>query len=77
MKQAGAVIVDNISLPQFNNNRDFNMAGMRQDIDAYLASYPSVRKNYQDLCESNRTRTYGKLHLKLSFACWTWNIPFI
>lgn len=67
MKQLGAIIVDNISLPQFNNNRDSNMAGMRQDIDTYLASYPSVRKNYQDLCESNRTRVYGNIKKCLKF----------
>lgn len=67
MEQSGAVIIDNITLPQFNNNRDFNMAGMRQDIDGYLASYPSVRKNYQDLCESNRTRAYGNVKKCLKF----------
>lgn len=67
MEQAGAVIIDNITLPQFNNNRDFNMAGMRQDVDGYLASYPSVRKNYQDLCESDRTRAYGNVKKCLKF----------
>jgi len=67
MKQSGAIIVDDISLPQFNNNRDFNMAGMRQDIDAHLASYPSVRKNYQDLCESDRMRAYGNMKKCLTF----------
>ena len=67
MKQSGAIIVANISLPHFNNNRDSNIAGMRQDIDAYLASYPSVRKNYQDLCESNRTRAYGNVEKCLKF----------
>jgi len=67
MKNSGAIIVDNITLPEFNNNRDSNMAGMRQDIDAYLTSYPAVRKNYQDLCESNRTRAYGNMKKCLKF----------
>lgn len=67
MEQSGAIIIDNISLPEFNNNRDNNMAGMRDDVQSYLASYPSVRKNYQDLCESNRTRVYGNIEKCLNF----------
>lgn len=67
MQQSGAIIIDDIKLTGFNNNRDLNMAGMKQDIDAYLASYPSARKNYQDLCESNRTRVYGNMKKCLAF----------
>jgi len=35
------------------------MSGMRQDVDEYLQSYPAARRNFQDLCESNRTRVFG------------------
>jgi amidase len=67
ISQSGAIIVDNITLPQFENNRDNNMAGMRQDVDEYLASYPAVRKNYREICESNRTRVYGNVNKCLKF----------
>lgn len=67
LQRSGAIIIDNIALSQFNNNRDANMAGMRQDINDYLASFPAVRKDYQDLCESNRTRVYGDIDKCLDF----------
>ena len=59
MQAAGAVIVDDIQLPRFNNNRKLNMAGMREEVNQYLASFPAARKNFDDICESNRTRVFG------------------
>jgi aspartyl-tRNA(Asn)/glutamyl-tRNA(Gln) amidotransferase subunit A len=67
MKQSGAQIIDNINLPKFNNNRALNMSGMRQDINDYLGSYPSVRKNFNDLCDSNRIRAFGKAKSCIKF----------
>lgn len=59
MRSLGAIVVDNINFPEFDNNRKFNMSGMIQDINKYLISFPSTRKNFQDICQSDRTRTFG------------------
>jgi len=59
LQAAGATIITNVDLPQFNSNRIWNMAGMRQDVDAYLQSFPAARKNFIDICTSNRTHIYG------------------
>ncbi|PWY54023.1 amidase [Legionella qingyii] len=58
MRKMGASLID-IDLPRFNNNRKNNQAGEIQDVNEYLASFPSTRKNFQDICESNRTRNFG------------------
>ncbi|KTD10997.1 amidase [Legionella gratiana] len=67
MKKSGAIIIDEVNLPEFNTDRTPNMAGMRQDVDHYLSSYPSVRKNFQDLCDSNRTRVFGEVQKCIKF----------
>lgn len=59
MHELGATIVDDIRLPKFNNDRKNNMVGMIDDVNAYLASYPATRKSFHDICESNRTTTFG------------------
>jgi aspartyl-tRNA(Asn)/glutamyl-tRNA(Gln) amidotransferase subunit A len=59
MHELGATIVDNILLPQFDNNRKDNMAGTIEDVNMYLSSYPATRKNFRDICESGRTTTFG------------------
>ena len=59
MEQAGAVIIDNIKLSKFNNDRAHNMAGEVEDINRYLSVFPSTRKNYQDICTSGRTTIFG------------------
>ena len=59
-KRLGATLVD-IKLPLFNTDRDHNMAGEVQDINHYLASFPSTRESYKGICLSNRTRTFGSL----------------
>jgi amidase len=43
------------------------MAGMRQDVDEYLSSFPAVRQSYQDLCRSDRTRIHGNVQRCLHF----------
>lgn len=60
LQQQGAVTIPNISLPKFDTSRKNNEAGEKEDIDEYLSSFPSVRKNYEDLCKSNRSRALGK-----------------
>lgn len=60
-KKSGATIISEVDLPEFNTDRSSNMAGMREDVDRYLSSSPSVRKNFQDLCASNRIRVFGEV----------------
>lgn len=67
MRSWGAIIVDNVELPDFDTSRKVNMSGMIEDINSYLASYPATRKNFQDICESNRTRTFGNVEDCLQF----------
>ena len=59
MQEMGATIIPDIYLSELDLDRKFNEAGEREDINAYLASYPAVRKNYRDICESDRTRVFG------------------
>lgn len=58
LKSQGAIIHD-ITLPDFNNNRDNNQAGEIEDINQYLSQFPAVRSNFKDICLSNRTRNFG------------------
>ncbi|BCA96864.1 amidase [Legionella antarctica] len=60
MQKMGAIVIDT-NLPLFNNDRQSNQAGQIQDVNEYLASFPSTRKNFRDICESNRTRTFGTM----------------
>ncbi|HHT0594209.1 TPA: amidase [Legionella anisa] len=66
MQKMGATFID-ITLPDFNNDRQFNQAGEIQDVNQYLASFPSTRKNFRDICESNRTRNFGSINDCLHF----------
>lgn len=67
MSSQGAVMVGNIDLSQYDRNRKLNEAGELNDIDHYLASYPSTRQNFRDICMSNRTRTFGNVKACLDF----------
>jgi aspartyl-tRNA(Asn)/glutamyl-tRNA(Gln) amidotransferase subunit A len=58
LKDKGASLVD-ISLTDFNADRKNNTAGEIQQINNYLASFPSTRQNFSDICQSNRTQTFG------------------
>ncbi|VVC76202.1 Glutamyl-tRNA(Gln) amidotransferase subunit A [Aquicella siphonis] len=66
MKNLGAVFI-NVELPEFNSNRDLNQAGEIQDVNRYLSSFPAVRKNFRDICESDRTRNFGSIKSCLAF----------
>lgn len=44
-----------ITLPQFNTNRNNNMAGEVEQINNYLSTFPSTRQNFMDICKSNRS----------------------
>lgn len=59
MRTMRAIIIPNIDLAQFDLNREYNEAGEREDINAYLALYPAVRQNYGDICQSDRTSMFG------------------
>lgn len=66
MQNMGATLID-ITLPDFNNERQFNQAGEIEDVNEYLASFPSTRKSFRDICESNRTRNFGSIKDCLHF----------
>lgn len=66
MQKQGATFID-IKLPDFDNNREYNQSGEVEDINQYLASYPAVRKNFKDICESNRSRNFGDVNACLKF----------
>ncbi|MCL9682591.1 amidase [Legionella maioricensis] len=66
MRRLGATIID-VNLPAFNNDRQNNQAGEIQDVNEYLASFPSTRKSFRDICESNRTRNFGSIKNCLQF----------
>ncbi len=59
IKKLGVEILPEVNLPDINLDRALNEAGELQDMNEYLNSYPSVRKNYQDICTSGRTTTFG------------------
>ncbi|KTC98036.1 amidase [Legionella erythra] len=69
---AGVTVIDNIYLTDFINNRNVNMSGMGEEINGYFKSFASVRKNYRDFCQSNRTRVYGNVNECLQFLT---NLP--
>jgi len=56
-KALGATLVD-IKLDKFDTNRKNNMAGEVQEINRYLASFPSTRKDFKDICQSGRTQIF-------------------
>lgn len=68
MQSLGATVVANIEIKDFDEDRQYNQAGEATDVNAYLASFPSVRKNYRDLCASGRTETFGTESHCLSFV---------
>ncbi|MBA2657501.1 MAG: amidase [Tatlockia sp.] len=66
MEELGANFIE-IQLNEFDNKRDYNQAGEIQDINNYLNNYPATRKNFRDICESNRTRNFGTVEQCLKF----------
>ncbi len=66
MHANGATFVD-VDLPDFDNTRKDNQAGEIADINAYLAAFPAVRKDFKDICESDRTRNFGDVKDCLKF----------
>ena len=59
IQEMGATIIPDINLTGFNLESKLNQAGEREDVNAYLAAYPAVKKDYYAICESNRTRVFG------------------
>lgn len=58
LKSAGAQIVENVSLPAFDGDRSENLVGDIELIDRYLASFPSTRESFEDICKSGRTQVW-------------------
>lgn len=68
LQQAGAIIVTNINLMEFNNDRSHNLAGSIEAVNQYLESYPAARSDMQEICESDRTHTFGDSKACLKFV---------
>lgn len=66
MQKLGVSFIE-IDLSQFDTNRALNQAGEIHDINYYLSIYPATRKNFQDICESDRTRNFGNIQKCLQF----------
>ena len=66
MRELGVTFID-IDLPKFDTSRKYNQAGEIQEVNEYLASFPAVRKNFTDICTSERTRTFGQTKKCLAF----------
>lgn len=60
LKEKGAIL-KNISFPNFVIDRTHNMAGEVTDINEYLSLYPAARKNYRDICESQRQGAFSSV----------------
>jgi aspartyl-tRNA(Asn)/glutamyl-tRNA(Gln) amidotransferase subunit A len=54
----GAVLIE-IELPDFKIDRKNNLAGEIDEINAYLSKFPSTRENFEDICRSDRTQSFG------------------
>ena len=57
LKNLGASI-EEVSFPNFNSDRKNNLAGEVEEVDQYLASFPSTRKNFKDICLADRSTTW-------------------
>lgn len=58
LENNGATLTD-VRLPRFDINRKDNMSGEIEEMDQYLANFPATRKNFKDICQSERTTTFG------------------
>jgi amidase len=58
LRTLGATLTD-IMLPDFNIDRQHNMAGEVEEINAYLASFPAPQESYADLCLSQNSQVFG------------------
>lgn len=54
----GAVLIE-VELPDFKIERQNNLTGEIEEINAYLSRFPSPRENFEDICRSNRTQSFG------------------
>lgn len=66
LKNSGVKIV-NLDLPEFDNNRNNNMAGTIEDVNEYLKINLTTRNNMEELCRSNRSRVMGNEKACLNF----------
>ncbi|MDF1759132.1 MAG: amidase [Coxiellaceae bacterium] len=67
-EKLGATLVPNIKLNDFNPHRKHNTAGEVEQVDAYLKSFVSTRKSFDDICRSTRTITFGDTKQCLAYV---------
>lgn len=66
MENSGSTLLP-VNIPNFNNDRNNNQAGEIEDVNDYLMSFPATRKNFTDICQSDRTRNFGNINECLIF----------
>lgn len=67
LKKQGAILVPDILLSKFINDRENNQAGEIEDIDTYLKNTPGPMKNFSNICHSDSTRNFGHKQSCLKF----------
>lgn len=68
MQAQGAILIENINLTDYDLDRTFNQAGETEDLNDYFQTFPGTRQSFQDICQSDRTRTFGKVKECLKFV---------
>lgn len=67
LQELGAIVIDDISLDQFDVRREDNQAGEIQDIDIYLGSFPASRKSFYEICQSGQLGIFKTVEECLKF----------
>jgi aspartyl-tRNA(Asn)/glutamyl-tRNA(Gln) amidotransferase subunit A len=67
METIGATIIPDINIVNFNSDLKYNQAGEIEDINEYLSSFPSTRKDFAEICKSDKTRNFGSAKECFSF----------
>lgn len=67
LKNQGAILVPDIRLSKFINDRENNQAGEIEDVDTYLQNTSGPIKNFHDICHSDNTRNFGNKQSCLKF----------
>jgi amidase len=67
LKKQGAILVPDIRLSKFINDRKNNQAGEIEDVDTYLKNTTGQIKSFNDICHSDRSKNFGNKQSCLQF----------
>jgi aspartyl-tRNA(Asn)/glutamyl-tRNA(Gln) amidotransferase subunit A len=63
----GAILISDVQLSEFINNRKDNQAGEIQDVNNYFKNTSGFIKTFKDICMSDKTRNFGDQEKCLGF----------